>query len=175
MRSSCIVGLVALASAALAGCATASFPSGSGTATITWHSVQGNNAAAPGPSQPFAGTVAGIPVDGISRTPRPPRGALSLPAKLTLATWTGSFQGHTFALTVTFNTAGFRNLASATIDIDGTYGSQKVRFVAGATSTNSQTATFHGTVGYHHVSGSVRPFTEHGATEKAVTTFKVTG
>jgi hypothetical protein len=175
VRSSCIVGLVVLAPAALAGCATASFPTGSGTATITWHSVQGDNAAAPGPPQPFAGTVAGIPVDGRSLPAPSPKSLTSLPAKLTLATWNGRFQGHAFNLPVTFNIAGLRNLASAKAHIDGTYGSQKVRFVAGTTSQSSQKITFHGTVGPHDVSGSVRLLGEHGDSGKATATFTVTG
>jgi hypothetical protein len=78
-------------------------------------------------------------------------------------------------MTVIFNTVGIRTRSSALVDIDGTYGSQKVRFVAGSPSEASETITFHGTVGRHDVSGSIRPFTEHGATEKATAAFTVTG
>ena len=175
VRTSCVGGLIAVTATLLAGCASPSFPTGSGTATITWHSVESNNAAAPVPSQPFAGTVAGIPVNGRSLPAPTPKSLTSLPARLPLATWTGSFQGHAFDLTVTFKIAGISNLASATADIDGTYGSQKVRFVAGLVSENSETITFHGTVGLHKVSGSIRPFTEHRSSEQATATFTVTG
>ncbi|HEY5024518.1 MAG TPA: hypothetical protein VII76_06050 [Acidimicrobiales bacterium] len=181
LRGSCLGGLVGLSSMALAACGAPGFPTGTGTATFTWHSVQTNNVDANNPTQsppqPFAGTVAGIPVRGTALGPVVPAGGLSaLPARLTVARWTGRFQGHAFSLSVSEDTSALRDLQSATIDVDGTLGSQKVHFVVGpAGSTISNTIKFRGTVGAHHVTGSVRLFNAHGASNKASATFTVTG
>jgi hypothetical protein len=175
IRSARGLGLIALASMALAGCAAPSFPAGPGSATITWHSVRPSDGATASPPQPFAGTVAGIPVRGTSLGPSTPKGGppTSLPARLTLATWTGSFEGHRFALDVSTGTSSLSNISTLTFDADGTFDSQKVRFIVGPDPDNSSTITFHGTVGAHDVAGSLRLWPAHGASGKATATFTV--
>lgn len=169
------VALIGLTSIALAGCGTPSFPAGPGTATITWHSVKPSDGAAPSPPQPFAGTVAGIPVHGTSLGPSTPNGGspTSLPARLTLATWTGTFEGHPFALDVSTGTSSLSDINTLTFDADGTFDSQKVRFIVGPDPDNSNTIKFHGTVGRHKVTGSLRLLPAHGASGKATATFTV--
>lgn len=178
MRMSCIGGLVALTSVALAGCGTPSFPNGHGTATITWHSLPNNGATTKSPPQPYSGTVAGIPVNGKAFPAVPPSikpGSLTIPTHLQLAQWTGAFEGHTFSLKVVANFAKAANPSSITLDVDGTFGSQKVTFIVGPAPATSNTISFHGTVGHHHVTGSVRPGVSHGSNGKATATFTVTG
>ena len=155
-------------------------PEGSGTATLGWHSVQPTDATTQGPPQPYSGTVAGIPVSGISNPVRPyrlpgPGGGVSLPSPLTLGRWTGSFQGHAFTLNVSFATSALANLNSVTVDIVGTLGSQAVRFTAAPTGKNPNVVIFQGTVGRHHVTGTVQPFQATGADHKATATFTVAG
>jgi hypothetical protein len=170
--------LVALTSIALAGCGTPSFPAGPGTATLTWHSVEQTQGATPGAPQPYSGTVAGIPVSGRS-TPDfvpGPGGGVSFPERLTLARWTGSFLGHAFALTVTFLLAkASPSLGSFTVNVAGTWGSRPVRFTAEPGKDNSSSIHFQGTVGQHHVTGSVGPPRKAGASNEATATFTVTG
>jgi hypothetical protein len=176
------IGLGALATIARAGCSgSPSFPTGTNTAAFTWHSVDGT-ATAPNPSQPFSGTVAGIPVRGDSVIVFPPStpnpgGLATLPAHVPFARWTGSFEGHRFWLTVSFNfPKGFNgyNLAALSINVDGTFGSQTVRCTAAITPHHPDSVTFRGTVGRHHVTGTVRPI-QHGAADSATATFTVTG
>ena len=98
-----VIGLGAMATIALAGCGgSPSFPTGTDTATITWHRVDGT-ATATGP-QPFSGTVAGIPVRGDAALEFPsrpsPGGLPTLPPRGPFARWTGSFEGHRFSLLV---------------------------------------------------------------------------
>lgn len=175
VRMSCIGGLAALTSVAMASCGSPSFPTGQGTATITWRSVP-NNGATKAPPQPYSGTVAGIPVSGRALPPPPikPGSLTSVPTHLPLAQWTGTFEGHTFRLNVVANFTS-ANLSSFTVDADGTFGSQLVRFVAGPASASANTITFHGTVGHHHVTGSVRPGTSHATHGEATARFTVTG
>ena len=180
VRMSNVGGLLAVTSIALAGCGAPSFPAGPGTATITWHSLQPAPGSTQGPPQPYTGTVAGIPVSGLSTPvipPAPSSGAgLSLPHRLALARWTGRFLGQNFALTVTFllgNTS--LSLGSFTVDIDGTFGSQPVRFTAVPISSNSNTIRFQGTIGHHHVTGTIGSATKTGASNEATATFTVTG
>jgi hypothetical protein len=176
---SCIGGLAALTSVALAGCGTPSFPSGHGTATITWHSIPNNGATTKSPPQPYSGTVAGIPVNGKALAPPlppiTPGSAPSIPTHLQLAQWTGTFEGHTFSLKVVADFASASNPSSITFDVDGSFGSQKVSFIVGPAPATANAITFHGTVGHHHVTGSVRPGVSHGSNGKATATFTVTG
>jgi hypothetical protein len=175
VRVSCIGGLAALASVAMASCGSPSFPTGNGTATITWRSLP-NNGATKSPPQPYSGTVAGIPVSGKALPPPPikPGSLTSVPTHLPLAQWTGTFEGHAFSLKLVANLSS-ANLSSFTVDADGTFGSQAVRIIAGPAPASATTITFHGTVGPHHVTGSVRPGVSHGTHGKATATFTVTG
>jgi hypothetical protein len=179
IRMSCIGGLAALTSVAMASCGTPSFPSGPGTATITWRSLPNNGATTKSPPQPYSGTVAGIPVNGKALAPSlppvTPGSVPSIPTHLQLAQWTGTFEGHTFNLKVVANLASLKNVSAFTVDVDGTFGSQAVRFVAGPAPANANTITFHGTVGHHHVTGSLRPGASHETHGKATATFTVTG
>ena len=163
-------GLVALSALALAGCGTPAFPTGSGTATFTWHSVGSALTNAP---QPYAGTIAGIPVQGRALPPPPikPGGTGKIPARLEVARWTGTFDGHSFALTVTLPTAEFS--VTPTVDVDGTFGSQRVRFIVGPARASATTVPFHGTVGPHRVTGSVRPSQRRDDQNRATATFTV--
>jgi hypothetical protein len=90
---------------------------------------------------------------------------------LEVARWTGTFEGRTFALAVTLLTSGLAT--TATVDVDGRFGSQPVRFVVGPEPVSSTTVHFHGTVGPHHVTGSVRPSQGRGARNRATATFTV--
>jgi len=102
--------------------------------------------------------VAGIPVSGTSNRLHPqltpnPGDEGSLPSQLTLARWTGTFQGHAFSLNVSFASSALANPNSITVDIVGTLGSQAVRFSATPTPRNPDVVMFQGTVGPHHVTG----------------------
>lgn len=121
--------------------------------------------------------MAGIPVTGAAsfkglagqfRAP-------SLPARLSLARWTGSFDGHAFSLTVSLKTSALADTASMTAYVDGTFGSQAARFVIGPEPATATTLSFHGTVGTHHVTGTVRPASHRGSENEATATFTVTG
>jgi len=170
---------IALVALALSGCATTGFPTGSGTATITWHSVGGVSEANPTRPQPYSGTIAGVPLSGKSVTPVPhttlnPGGGVSLPSRLTLARWTGTFEGKAFVLTASVSTSGLTHISSLTVDIDGTFGTAHVRGTASGSESQPNILHFKGEVGHHHVSGTVRPV-QHGATNKATASFTVTG
>jgi hypothetical protein len=175
VRMACIGGLAALTSVAMASCGSPSFPTDHGTATITWRSLP-NNGATKSPPQPYSGTVAGIPVSGRALPPPPikPGSVTSIPTHLPLAQWTGTFEGHAFSVKVVANFSS-ANLSSFTVDADGTFGSQAVRIIAGPAPASSNTISFHGTIGHHHVTGSVRPGVSHGTHGKATATFTVTG
>jgi hypothetical protein len=177
IRMSCIGGLAALTSVAMASCGTPSFPSGHGTATITWRSLPNIGDPTKRPPQPYSGTVAGIPVTGKALTPALPtiKPGSTIPTHLQLARWTGVFEGHTFSLNVVADFASASNLNSITFDVDGTFGSQKVSFIVGPAPATANAITFHGTVGHHHVTGSVRPGASHETHGKATATFTVTG
>ena len=176
-QSSCLGVIAGLFFLAEAGCGTSSFPTGTGTATITWRPVASGNDLQR-PPQPFAGTIAGIPVTGKALAPVVPAGGLaSLPPRLTLAHWTGRFQGHAFSLTVSASTSVLAQPLTATFDADGRLGSQNVHVVVGPVSqTNPNAIQFQGTVGSHHVTGTVALPTDHGqATRTATATFAVAG
>jgi len=176
-RGSCLGGLVGVFALTMAGCGAPSFPTGTGTATFTWHSIAYSGNELKTPPQPFAGTIAGIPVSGTALAAVfPASGLKSLPPRLTLARWTGRFQGHTFSLVVEEETAALRNLNSFTFDVDGTLGSQNVRFIVGPPSrSNPNAIAFHGTVGDHHVTGSVTSAPARGASNRATATFTISG
>ena len=180
------VGLgIAVVTLTLAGCATAGFPTGSGTATITWHSVDGSYGGSEAHSQPYSGSIAGFPVTGkvvmpIPHAIRTPEGSVSLPSILVLARLTGSFQGKSFALTLSVRTSellplkNLFNLSSFVAHVAGTYGSQVVKGTATAPASHPNTFRFMGTIGHHHLTGTVRPI-RHGSTNTATATFTVTG
>jgi hypothetical protein len=155
---------------ALSGCATG-FPTGAGTATITWHGISGAPLTRP---QPYSGTIAGVPVSGDSRSPLPQLPGGHFPPRLVLARWTGSFQGETFDITVSVKTAGLANNPSAAADIGGTLGSEPVTGTARASPSHPNILHFVATIGHHHVTGTIQPF-NHGSTGKATATFTVTG
>lgn len=173
---------IALVTLTLAGCAAAGFPTGSGTATITWHSVDAPNGGSVAHPQPFSGSIAGVPLTGKSVMPVPhvirtPEGSVSLPSTLVLAHLTGSFQGQPFVLTLSAKTSELRNLfhsSSLLVDVVGTYGSQVVKGTATVPASHPNTLRIMGTVGHHHVTCTVRP-TQHGAANTATATFTVTG
>jgi hypothetical protein len=165
------IGLsVVLMTVALSGCATG-FPTGAGTATITWRGVSGAPLTRP---QPYSGTIAGVPVSGDSRSPVPHFPGGHFPPKLILARWTGSFQGQKFDITLSVKTAGLAINPSPTADISGTLGSEPVTGTARAPASHPNILHFVATIGHHHVTGTVKPF-NHGSTGKATATFTVTG
>jgi hypothetical protein len=102
-----------------------------------------------------------------------------LPAKFVFARWTGSFQGKAFALAVSFDPSAFDSpsaLANLTLifHIHGSYGSQAVKGIVSGSESDPNSLRFSGTIGHHHVAGTVTPV-KHGATNKATATFTVTG
>src|ERR1019366_4659658 len=107
--------------------------------------------------QPYTGSIAGIPGEGKALAPPPPKpgGPIHIPARLGGARGTGTFEGHSVALPVPLLTSGLATTAA--VDVDGTFGSQHVRFVVGPEPVSSTTVHFHGSVGPHHVTGAVRP------------------
>jgi hypothetical protein len=121
--------------------------------------------------------VAGIPVSGKALSPvLPATGLTSLPPRLSVARWTGRYQGKTFSLTVSEEPAALENLTTFTFDVEGTLGSQDVRVIVGPpTRHNPNSITFHGTIGNHHVAGSVPATSAHGSSNKATATFTVSG
>jgi hypothetical protein len=175
---------IALVTLTLSGCATTGFPTGSGTATITWRSVGGVNGANETRPQPYSGSIAGVPVSGtlVPLTPHfipNPGGGGSLPSTLTFARWTGSFEGKRFVLTASAKTSGLlkgllNNASEFTVDIDGTFGTEHVTGTASSSETRPNILFFMGAVGRHHVAGTVRPI-QHGASNKATAKFTVTG
>jgi hypothetical protein len=171
--------LTACALTALSGCGASSllFPSGGGTATITWHSVKPDDQGTLTRPQPFVGTVAGLPVTGTAAAAvlKGQGGAVSLPSRLALARWTGTFEGHRFSLTVSAGTGSLAHIQTLTFDVDGTFGSQPAHFVVGPASTSTTAISFHGTVGPHHVTGKVRLGQANGPNNKATAIFTVTG
>lgn len=174
----CLGSLIAFS---ITGCSSSSagFPSGSGVATITWHRVA-TTSSLQSPPQPFSGTIAGIPVSGRSVTPVPkanqnPGGGISIPSHLVLARWTGTFQGTDFLMTVSVGDLSITNLSSVTFDISGKFGSQIVHGTGRASSSQQSQLTFQGTVGHHHVVGSVKEPVEQGGSGTATATFTVTG
>jgi hypothetical protein len=174
-----VAGLGAVTAVALSG-RQATFPTGSGTATITWQTVRASGSATSSP-QPFSGTIAGVPISGVSTTPTPrsfaqPGSNPTIPSQLTLARWTGTFASKTFSVAVS---ADLSKLASGltgpgfTVKVDGTYGTEPVHATASFSATPDE-LTFAGTVGHHHITGSVHP-TENGAANTAAASFVVTG
>lgn len=175
------VSIGSLFALSVAGCSSspAGFPSGSGVATITWHRVA-TTSSLQSPPQPFSGTIAGIPVSGRSVTPVPkadqnPGGGISIPSHLVLARWTGTFQGTNFEMTVSVGQLSLTNLSSVTFDISGKFGSQSVHGTGRATSNQQSQLTFQGTVGHHHVVGSIKEPVEQNGLGTATATFTVTG
>ena len=145
---------------------------GTGTATFTWQSIVTSGNDFKSAPEPFTGTMAGIPVSGKALSPvLPAAGLTSLPPRLTMAMWTGRFQGHTFSE----NTAALRNLTTVTFDVDGTLGSQNVRVIVGPRRRNPNSIAFHGTIGDHQATGPVTATPAQGASSKATATFTVSG
>jgi len=175
------LGVGSIIAFSIAGCSSspAGFPSGSGSATITWHRVA-TTSSLQSPPQPFSGTIAGIPVSGTSVTPVPntnqnPASGISIPSHLVLARWTGTFQSTHFQLTVSVGDLSTANLSSFTFDISGKFGSQSVHGTGRASSSQQSHLTFQGTVGRHHVVGSVKEPVEQSGSGTATATFTVTG
>jgi hypothetical protein len=173
-------GLAAVSAVALTSSNKASgFPTGAGTATITWQPTRSTNSSA-GPPTPFTGTIAGIPVNGDS-TPTPLRfngstpGIVTTPARLPLARWTGTFEGKPFDLDVALANTG-TGLANASVDVRGTYGAQPVHMTApfSVSQANLNSIAFSGTIGRYHVTGTVRP-TGGSPSNTAQASFVVTG
>jgi len=168
-----------LTAVVLSGCSgTPGFPTGLGTATITWQRAGGGIAP---PPQPYSGTSAGIPVSGQAVAPSPsshissPIGGPPLPSRITLARWTGSFEGKPFALTLSLNTAELPNFTTLAVDISGTFGADHVTGTAGGSQSQPNVLQFSVAVGHHHVVGTVKPFQAHGAANTAMASFTVTG
>jgi len=175
------VGIGWLLVVSTAGCSSspAGFPSGSGVATITWHRVA-TTSSVQSPPQPFSGAIAGISVSGRSVTPVPkadqnPGGGITIPSHLVLARWTGTFQGTEFQMTVSVGSLSISDLSSFKVDISGKFGSQSVQGTATSSSSQGGRLTFQGTVGHHHVVGSVKEPVEHSGSGTATATFTVTG
>jgi hypothetical protein len=176
-----MVGIVlgSIIAFSIPGCSSspAGFPSGSGSATITWHRVA-TTSSLQSPPQPFSGTIAGIPVGGTSVTPVPKTNqsdGSNIPSHLILARWTGTFQGTHFQLTVSVGDLSITNLSSLRFDISGNFGSQSVHGTGRASSSHQSQLTFQGTVGHHHVVGSVKEPVEQSGSGTAIATFTVTG
>ncbi len=121
--------------------------------------------------------VAGIPVTGTAsfKGLAAPLEAGSRSARLTLARWTGSYDGHAFSLTVSLKASPLPDTASVTAYVDGTFGSQPAHFVVGPDPTTDAEVSFHGTVGPHGVTGTVRPGSRRGSENRATASFTVTG
>lgn len=175
------LGLAALLLLSAAGCSSAAgFPSGSVSATFSWHRNAATAALVHPPPQAFSGTVAGVPVAGRAITPAFPSGqgasGTSIPAHLVLVRWTGTFEGTGFALSVSVATSSLAgNPSSVALQVGGTFGSQKVQAVATATAAHQDEISFRGTVGRHHVVGTVRQASQHGASGTATADITVTG
>jgi hypothetical protein len=172
-----MVGIGWLIAVSIAGCSSspAGFPSGSGVATITWHRVA-TTSSVQSPPQPFSGAIAGIPVSGKSVTPVPkadqnPGGGITIPSHFVLARWTGTFQGTKFQMTLSVGSLS----TSFKVDISGKFGSQSVHGTATSSASQDGRLTFQGTVGHHHIVGSVKEPVEHSGSGTATATFRVTG
>ena len=140
------------------------FPTGTGTAKITWHSVSGQK-------QPYTGTIAGIPVSGTAVAAS--NGGTTSP--LTLARWTGSFENKSFNLTVSISWRGpLANPSKVTVHVAGTYGTLSVHGTARPV-RNSDSVTFNVTIGPHHAVGTITSPMHHGSNGSAKATFAVTG
>lgn len=154
--------------------ASSSFPSGTGTARITWHDTPVTGTA----SQAYGGTIAGIPVQGRSTpnlTSNPLAGGKA-PTNLEIARWTGSFQGKPFALNLSVPYAALTHSSAALVafHVRGTWGGQKVEGTANVPNPASSALTFHCTVAGHQVSGTVSPPTHHrGGLSTATARFTV--
>ncbi len=148
--------------------------SGTGQATVTWHSTPGSSplgllAAA----QPFSGTIDGRALSGVARPPRnhsssrlssgPPA-----PIIVTLGDWTGTFDGQPFELLLRFPIGP---LATAHFTVSGHYG--RLPVTGTATPRSGRTIDFDVQVGPHHVVGTVRDPVRHGNTSTATATFTV--
>ena len=177
VHSSCLGGLLAVSVVALAGCGVPSFPTGTGTATFRWHSVATSGNDFKSPPQSFVGTVAGIPVSGKALQPGVTRRRAHVPsASVDRGPMDGTFPEPHLLPDGVGNTAALRNLSTFTFDVDGTLGSQNVRLIIGPPSRNNPNSiAFHGTIGNHHVTGSVTATPAHGASNKATATFTVSG
>jgi hypothetical protein len=174
-----VAGLGAVSAVALSNSGATTFLGGSGTATFTWQSVQSNGAPGGAPT-PFSGTIAGVPVQGQSSTPLsqgggPTGGGPTLPTQFTLFRWTGTYGGKSFDLAVSPDLRS--SLAGSptgfNVKVDGTYGSQPVHLTASLALTQANALHFDGTIGPHHVTGTVWP--KGNGANTAVATFVVTG
>jgi hypothetical protein len=181
-RDTAVVGTLACAAAVLASCSGSAFPPSSGSVTVTWRSTTTGSQTS-GDRGPYGGTVAGIPVGGHWTSPdqglTPPNDT----SRITLSRWTGTLDGKSFTVAVSFDfgsitsgsTASIK-LSDAVFDIRGTYGGQPVTGTAGPpTSVNAQTIGFRGTVAGHHVTGTVTDVSHHGRTGTAKADFTVSG
>jgi hypothetical protein len=159
---------------------TAGFPTGTGSATITWQRVAGSSPA----PQPYRGTIAGIPLSGTAVTATAhvsggTGGGVVLPSTIALARWTGRFDGRSFNLIVSTRVpaGGLSALATPSgfvVTVAGTYGGDPVRGTMRPIGSSSS-ARFDATIGPDHVTGIITAPTQSGSTGSVKATFTVTG
>jgi hypothetical protein len=166
--------LVVVTALALSSCGSPGFPSGSGTATIIWTTNPGGNLSKPS-TQVFGGFIAGLPMNGTADIP----GIGSVnpahpPPLLHVARWTGIYGGKSFALTVSL--VLWDKTHPFPFEVDGEYGSLGVHATTTALSPHARTIDFEGTIGHHHITGTIGPVEHHhGISGTATIHFTVSG
>lgn len=171
-------------------------PGGAGTATITWHPITtattgGTSSTSPftparSSSQPFSGTIAGLPLNGAAAPPSTlfkgsgSGGTPHLPATFALAHWTGTLGGTRFDITDTLPTAQIFGAAatkvtSVTFHATGTFGAEPVRATGTVTKSRPNQLAIAGTVGNLSFHGTVHiPKQDSGKTRSVTASFTVT-
>jgi len=156
---------------------------GPGTATITWTGVGQGASGLPTP-QPFTGDIEGHPLHGTSTFVLPtgvtPVGSASV------VRYRGTFAGRPFDLTVsfTFPVLPQNEIATARSDqyvphitVRGTWNGSPVRATvvspSGAGPTADRPAHFSGTIGGHHVTGTIPVPTGTGGHQTVTASFVV--
>ena len=147
--------------------ASATIPTGSGTATITWKSVPGSSVPVgrgypsdhftrtlTPPPQPFSGTIDALSVKGVAtRTPSALNtGTFGKFMQRQLFRWKGTFDGSAFNLGLYIKLTN--ELGGLFFRVTGNWGTERVSVIAPYQDHGSPIA-FHGTIGALKVSGTV--------------------
>ncbi|MGH9079569.1 MAG: hypothetical protein ACRDYE_05750, partial [Acidimicrobiales bacterium] len=187
-----VVLIVALATSSNAN----PFAPGTGTATITWTSVSGNNSPNQpysNPPQPFGGNIDGIPLSGVASIDASALSQAVLspypgtPLTLHLFNIRGTFDGKRFALGLYVHYLGSPLAQQPTfpkIGVLGTYGQDQVRANLtppaadlahpNATLPPSTPILFNGTIGKLRVSGrAMQPTMKNGRNNTVKASFTV--
>ena len=157
-------------------CASGGLPTG-GAFTLSWRSTVTPRTA----PIPFSGTIAGIAVRGSAANPvsliEPFVNGGTLPPSLTIARWSGSFGSTSFMVSVSEEggpVAG--SLSQFSYVVTGTYGTQPVRATVDVGASSSSTLRLAGTIGAHHVRGTITIPNAHGTRRGSATgTFTLSG